>query len=77
MRLLLVEDEKRIANFVAKGLREESYAVDVVGDGNDALYQTEINDYDVVILDVMIPGWTGSRLVAQFVPRASVFRSSC
>jgi DNA-binding response OmpR family regulator len=59
MRLLLVEDETRIAHFVAKGLREESYAVDVVGNGKDALYQTEINDYDVVILDVMIPGMDG------------------
>lgn len=59
MRLLLVEDETRIAHFVAKGLREESYAVDVVGNGKDALYQTEINDYDVVILDVMIPGLDG------------------
>src|SRR5450432_2558413 len=59
MRLLLVEDEVRIAHFVAKGLREESYAVDVVGNGEDALYQAEINDYDVVILDVMIPGLDG------------------
>ncbi len=59
MRLLLVEDEARIAHFVAKGLREESYAVDVVGNGKDAVYQTEINDYDVVILDVMIPGMDG------------------
>src|SRR5271157_273902 len=59
MRLLLVEDDARIARFVAKGLREESYAVDVVGNGNDAVYQAEINDYDVVILDVMIPGMDG------------------
>jgi DNA-binding response OmpR family regulator len=59
MRLLLVEDDARIARFVAKGLREESYAVDVVANGNDAVYQAEINDYDVVILDVMIPGLDG------------------
>jgi DNA-binding response OmpR family regulator len=59
MRLLLVEDDVRIARFVAKGLREQSYAVDVVTTGNDALYQAEINDYDVVILDVMIPGIDG------------------
>ncbi|HJY92192.1 MAG TPA: response regulator, partial [Candidatus Acidoferrum sp.] len=59
MRLLLVEDDARIARFVAKGLREESYAVDVVANGNDAVYQGEINDYDVVILDVMIPGLDG------------------
>jgi DNA-binding response OmpR family regulator len=59
MRLLLVEDDHRIARFVARGLQEQSYAVDVVGDGNDALYQVEINDYDLVILDVMIPGQDG------------------
>jgi DNA-binding response OmpR family regulator len=59
MRLLLVEDDARIARFVAKGLREQSYAVDVVANGSDAVYQAEINDYDVVILDVMIPGMDG------------------
>lgn len=59
MRLLLVEDDPRIARFVAKGLQEQSYAVDVVANGDDALYQVEINDYDVVILDVMIPGKDG------------------
>src|SRR5882672_10281482 len=59
MRLLLVEDDARIARFVAKGLREESYAVDAVENGNDAVYQTEINDYDLIVLDVMIPGIDG------------------
>jgi DNA-binding response OmpR family regulator len=59
MRLLLVEDDSRIARFVARGLEEQSYAVDVVANGNDALYQVEINDYDLVILDVMIPGKDG------------------
>lgn len=59
MRLLLVEDDTRIARFVARGLQEQSYAVDVVGDGKDALYQVEINDYDLIILDVMIPGKDG------------------
>src|SRR5712692_8258669 len=59
MRLLLVEDDVRIARFVAKGLREQSYAVDVAGNGDDALYQAEINTYDLVILDVMIPGRNG------------------
>ena len=59
MRLLLVEDDPRIAHFVAKGLQEQAYAVDVVANGHDAVYQVEINDYDVVILDVMIPGRDG------------------
>jgi DNA-binding response OmpR family regulator len=59
MRLLLVEDDARIARFVARGLQEQSYAVDVVANGDDALYQVEINDYDLVMLDVMIPGTDG------------------
>jgi two-component system copper resistance phosphate regulon response regulator CusR len=59
MRLLLVEDDPRIARFVTKGLQEQSYAVDLASNGNDALYQSEINDYDIVILDVMIPGLDG------------------
>lgn len=59
MRLLLVEDDPRIARFVAKGLREQAYAVDVVATGDEALYQAEINTYDLIILDVMIPGRDG------------------
>src|SRR6266487_829549 len=59
MRLLLVEDDARIARFVAKGLREQTYAVDVASTGEDALYQGAINTYDLVILDVMIPGRDG------------------
>lgn len=55
MRVLLVEDDVRIAGFVAKGLRENTYAVDIASDGEDALYQASINDYDIIILDVMLP----------------------
>jgi two-component system, OmpR family, copper resistance phosphate regulon response regulator CusR len=59
MRLLLVEDDARIARFVAKGLREQSYAVDISANSEDALYQADINPYDLIILDVMIPGRDG------------------
>jgi two-component system, OmpR family, copper resistance phosphate regulon response regulator CusR len=59
MRLLLVEDDAGIARFVAKGLREQAYAVDISATGDDALYQAAINSYDVIILDVMIPGKNG------------------
>ena len=55
MRILLVEDEPRVARFIAKGLREQSYAVDIAGDGDAALYKAEIDDYDLIVLDVMIP----------------------
>ncbi len=59
MRILLVEDDPRIANFVAKGLREQAYAVDVAANGEDALYQASINPYDLAILDVLIPAPDG------------------
>src|ERR1700741_5175274 len=59
MRVLLVEDDSRIARFVAKGLREQTYAVDVAGTGEEALYQAAVNTYDLVILDVMIPAPDG------------------
>lgn len=55
MRVLLAEDDQRIANFIIKGLRENAYAVDAAADGEDALYQAAINTYDVIILDVMMP----------------------
>ena len=55
MRVLLVEDDQRIAHFVAKGLRENTYAVDVAVDGGAALYQSAINVYDAIVLDVMLP----------------------
>ena len=59
MRVLLVEDEPRMASVIAKGLREHTYAVDIAIDGNAALYQVSINDYDLIILDVLLPGRDG------------------
>lgn len=59
MRLLLVEDEPRVAGFIAKGLREQSYAVDISPDGDDALYRASATEYDVLILDVMLPNRNG------------------
>lgn len=55
MRILLVEDEQSAARMLAKGLREQTYAVDVAADGEAALWQAGINDYDLIILDVMMP----------------------
>ncbi len=55
MRILVAEDDRRIASFVSKGLRENSYAVDTVNNGEEALYQVSISDYDLIILDVMMP----------------------
>src|SRR5262245_42366622 len=59
MRILLVEDEVSAARMLAKGLREQAYAVDVSPTGDDALYRASINDYDLVILDVLLPRKSG------------------
>src|SRR5262249_31308113 len=55
MRILLVEDEPDAARILAKGLRRRKYAVDVAADGEEAEYQASVNDYDLIILDIMLP----------------------
>lgn len=59
MRILLIEDEDRLRTTLAKALREEGYAVDVAAAGDDGLHKAEQNDYDAVLLDVMLPGRDG------------------
>ena len=59
MRVLLVEDEARIADFVDRGLTEQGYAVDVASDGDEALQWTDVADFDVIVLVVMLPGRDG------------------
>jgi DNA-binding response OmpR family regulator len=55
MRVLLVEDEPDAARVLAKGLRERSFAVDITAEGEEAVYLSSINNYDLIILDVMLP----------------------
>ncbi|GGS74274.1 response regulator transcription factor [Streptomyces violaceus] len=64
MRLLIVEDEKRLALSLARGLTAEGYAVDVVHDGREGLHQASEGTYDLVILDIMLPGLNGYRVCA-------------
>ena len=64
MRLLIVEDEKRLAVSLAKGLTAEGYAVDVVHDGREGLHRVTEGSYDLVILDIMLPGLNGYRVCA-------------
>ncbi|MGE5196936.1 MAG: response regulator [Deltaproteobacteria bacterium] len=59
MKILLVEDEKKIANFIERGLKEEHYVVDVAPEGEKGLFLAEINEYDLIILDLMLPGKDG------------------
>ena len=65
MRLLVVEDEPKLANFIQRGLTEESYAVDVAHDGEEALDRATRTSYDLVILDVMLPGMDGLSLTRR------------
>ena len=55
MRILIIEDEKKVAAFIKRGLEQESYAVDVVEDGVEGQHYAEINEYDAIILDIMLP----------------------
>ncbi|MDX8394551.1 MAG: heavy metal response regulator transcription factor [Mariprofundales bacterium] len=59
MKILVVEDEARVAQFVQKGLREEGHAVDVAYDGEEGDFLANVNDYDLIILDVMLPKKNG------------------
>ncbi|MFF3417528.1 response regulator transcription factor [Streptomyces sp. NPDC002698] len=64
MRLLIVEDEKRLAVSLAKGLRAEGFAVDVVHDGTEGLHLASEGVHDLVLLDIMLPGLNGYRVCA-------------
>jgi len=59
MRILVVEDEHRIAQAIKEGLEQESYAVDAVYDGEDGYNTASADDYDLILLDVMLPGMSG------------------
>jgi DNA-binding response OmpR family regulator len=59
MRILLIEDEEKIASFLERGLKEARYVVDVARDGDKGLFMAEVNPYDLLILDIMLPGKDG------------------
>jgi two-component system, OmpR family, copper resistance phosphate regulon response regulator CusR len=65
MRILLVEDEPNAARMLAKGLREQTFAVDVALDGEEAVFQASINSYDLLILDVVLPFKTGFEVCCE------------
>ena len=65
MRILLIEDEKKVADFIARGLRAERMAVDVAGDGLTGWEMASSVDYDVIILDLMLPGMSGTELLRR------------
>jgi len=71
MRVLIVEDDPRLGNTLAKGLREQAYAVDVAADGERALGLSALNSYDAIVLDVMLPRRDGLEVCRALRNRGS------
>ena len=65
MRILVIEDEKKVAHFIKKGLEEEHYAVDTAYDGETGLYMIGTNEYDLIVLDLMIPKIDGLEVLRR------------
>jgi two-component system copper resistance phosphate regulon response regulator CusR len=71
MRILVIEDEPKVAEFVARGLRDQRFAVDVVHDGQTGWEMADTCDYDLVLLDLMLPGLTGLEVLKRLRRRRS------
>jgi two-component system copper resistance phosphate regulon response regulator CusR len=69
MRVLVIEDDRKVASFIQTGLEQEGYAVDVLHDGNNAGEQASAIDYDVVVLDLMLPGRSGFQVLRDIRAR--------
>lgn len=69
MRILVAEDDRKVASFLEKGLREEGYSVDVAHDGGEGAMKALVYDYDLVLLDVMLPGRSGLEIVRELRTR--------
>ncbi len=65
MRVLVVEDERKTASFIRKALQAESFAVDVTGDGNEALVMANSTPFDAIVMDIMLPGRDGLSVLRQ------------
>ncbi len=65
MRVLVVEDDRKVAGFIQMGLREEGYAVDVAKDGDEATTLAHVNDYDAILLDIMLPRKNGLQVASE------------
>jgi len=65
MRILVVEDDQKVASFLEQGLREDGYSVDVAHDGVDGALMAHVHNYDLLILDVMLPGKTGIDILRE------------
>ncbi len=64
-RILVVEDEKKVASFIKRGLEEEEFTVEVAHDGEEGLYMAETNPYDLILMDIMLPKKDGLAVVKE------------
>src|SRR5439155_16535268 len=65
MRILVIEDEKKTASYLRRGLTEKGFIVDVAGDGGEGLRRTSSGNYDLIVLDIMLPGRNGWSVLAE------------
>ncbi len=65
MRILVIEDERKVARFIERGLKEERFAVDVAPDGEEGLFRAQSNDYDLIVLDVLMPKKDGFQVLRE------------
>lgn len=65
MKILVVEDDRKVAGFIEQGLREEGYAVDVARDGEEGTTLAHVNDYDAILLDMMLPKKNGLQVATE------------
>jgi DNA-binding response OmpR family regulator len=71
MRILVVEDDRKVARFLERGLKEEGYVVDVAHEGPDGLAKAHIYEYDLILLDVMLPETSGYEIVRDLRKRGN------
>src|SRR5687768_13703133 len=65
MRILVIEDEKKVARFIERGLKEERFAVDLAHDGSEGLFLAQSNPYDLIVLDVLLPEKDGFQVLRE------------
>jgi len=77
MRILVVEDEKKVASFIKRGLEEESFSVDVANDGEEGLQLGSANPYDLILMDLMLPKMDGLTVIKQLRDKGVVAPVLC
>jgi DNA-binding response OmpR family regulator len=77
MRVLLIEDEPRLAGYIQKGLSEEAFITDVASDGESGLERAQTMTYDLIVLDLMLPGIDGMTVCRQLRSRGTTCPLLC